>query len=228
MAGQIGKFLYRANSIFWGAFVTLLMGILVVITLPLTFLYKPLRWALAPDDDDTVDPSVLSEYGKIMEALRSGNAQRLEVIAATTTGFPSGKDGFLSRPWLTSAVESGHPDAVRWMLDRGVNPNFFDDAGASPLTSAIVREDDHAAGLVALLLDGGARVNAADLAGRTPLHVAATHGSDEVVRLLLERGANPTVYDAEPVPRTPEAVAMLADRHEIAALIQSYAAKAAG
>jgi len=225
VAGHIGKFLYRANSIFWGAFVTLLMGLLVIITVPLTLLYKPLRWALAPDDDDTVDPSVLADYEKIMQALRSGNLQRLEVISATTSGFPAGKDEFLSRPWLTNAVESGAPETVRWMLDRGVDPNYFDDEGYSPLTSAIARNDEKAACLVGILLDAGAEVNASDLIGRTPLHAAALHGSDEVVRLLLERGADPTLNDIESVPGQPEAMTLSVDRPEIAALIQSYAAK---
>ncbi|MEM9342752.1 MAG: ankyrin repeat domain-containing protein [Pseudomonadota bacterium] len=225
MAGQIGKILYRANSIFWGAFVTVLMGLLVIITLPLTFLYKPLRWALAPDDDDTVDPSVLADYEKIMQVLRSGKPERLEVIAATTSGFPAGKDGFLSRPWLSNAIDSGAPESVRWMLDQGVELNYFDDEGMSPLTSAIARADDAAPTLVTMLLEGGANVNAVDRTGRTPLHEAAVHGSDEVVRLLLERGADPAAYDAETVPRQPEALALSVDRPEIAALIQGYLPK---
>lgn len=41
------------------------------------------------------------------------------------------------------------------------------------------------------LLSEGSDVNAADYSGLTPLHAAAARDSVDVVRLLLERGADP-------------------------------------
>jgi hypothetical protein len=50
-----------------------------------------------------------------------------------------------------------------------------------------------------LLLDAGAEINVLDRSlpdHRTPLHKAASQGHEDVVRLLLERGADPDALDA--------------------------------
>jgi hypothetical protein len=44
-----------------------------------------------------------------------------------------------------------------------------------------------------LLLDKGASVNATNRDGNTPLHIAAFLCNEEIVRLLLQRGANPSL-----------------------------------
>jgi hypothetical protein len=46
-----------------------------------------------------------------------------------------------------------------------------------------------------VLLDAGADVNAADEKGTTPLHLACIQWSGPLVKLLLERGADPSVLD---------------------------------
>jgi ankyrin repeat protein len=49
--------------------------------------------------------------------------------------------------------------------------------------------------LVRLLLDKGGAIDARDDRGRTPLMIAAGLGHDEVVDLLLGRGADRTLRD---------------------------------
>lgn len=44
-----------------------------------------------------------------------------------------------------------------------------------------------------LLLKHGAEVNAIQQGGWTPLHEAALHGHEEMIKLLLEFGANKTI-----------------------------------
>lgn len=46
-----------------------------------------------------------------------------------------------------------------------------------------------------ILLGGGADINPADISGLTPLHLAARLGNESLVRILLEKGANPTMKD---------------------------------
>lgn len=46
-----------------------------------------------------------------------------------------------------------------------------------------------------IILGGGADINVMDISGLTPLHLAARLGNESLVRILLDRGANPTLKD---------------------------------
>ncbi|WP_224816171.1 ankyrin repeat domain-containing protein [Hasllibacter sp. MH4015] len=98
---------------------------------------------------------------------------------------------------LYHATELGHHGGLRLMLAHNANPNG---------TNALLRAMDfHDVEAVRLLLDAGARVddfNGAEVGGETPwvmpaLHQAARRMSPpEMVRLLLDNGADPTrVHD---------------------------------
>lgn len=73
--------------------------------------------------------------------------------------------------------------------------------------------------VVRYLLATGAAVNAAPSFAQTPLHFAAYMGHDELVRLLLERGADPTVRERQ-FGRTPAEWAAETDNHDIADYLQ--------
>jgi ankyrin repeat protein len=106
---------------------------------------------------------------------------------------------------------------MRLLLDRGANPNHADKAGATALIWAISDPVK-----VRLLIERGANVNAvASLTGRTPLLIAAGRpGSAPIVRLLLEKGADPKTRDKKgettltraAFSGDPEILRLLADR----------------
>ena len=56
---------------------------------------------------------------------------------------------------------------------------------------------------MALLIERGANVNARVTLDVTPLHVAAAHGSAELIQLLLDHGADPLAWDSEYTPDQP-------------------------
>ena len=90
-------------------------------------------------------------------------------------------------PALMAAVLYSNADCVKLLLDHGADRNARNAAGATPLHWAV---PDPAK--VKLLLAAGADANARSTnLQRTPLLVAASYpGSTEVLRLLLEHGAD--------------------------------------
>jgi ankyrin repeat protein len=103
------------------------------------------------------------------------------------------------------AVHSGFGDLAEFLLNEGADPNAAE-AGFSALHVAILRRDEHMAGrLLALGADPNARLTnwtpsrraSADwsispaLIGATPFWLAARFSQPGVMRLLLERGADP-------------------------------------
>ena len=86
--------------------------------------------------------------------------------------------------WQTAAL-FGSVSELRELLDRGLDPNTANPAGLTVLMMAAHNEDK-----VRLLIERGARVNAKSKARYTALIIASLYrGSGEVVRLLLESGA---------------------------------------
>jgi ankyrin repeat protein len=66
--------------------------------------------------------------------------------------------------------------------------------GATALFNSILK---NRARMVSALLRTGIDVNTRGVTGETPLMAAAEAGSEETARLLLERGADPTITDMD-------------------------------
>ena len=77
---------------------------------------------------------------------------------------------------------------VKQLLQSGQSINETDWTKRTPLHWAAAYCSEV---LEFLLQYGGTKINAQDLYGDTPLSVAARHGRDATVAILLEQGANP-------------------------------------
>jgi uncharacterized protein len=82
---------------------------------------------------------------------------------------------------LFEALSNGRKEVALLLISRGANVNG-DTISALHLTQDIE--------IVSILLEKGANPNATDVVGITPLHMAVPKGSKDVIKLLIERGAD--------------------------------------
>jgi ankyrin repeat protein len=141
----------------------------------------------------------------VADALLSGGANPNETVIAPGRRIGSA-DAFENSGALLVAAQSGHRDFVKFLIERGADPNA-DDAGYTALAAAVLRGDLTA---TRILLDAGATVDARafrgvklhrrysqdyfiadDVVSATPLLLAAQYAEPEILKLLLEYGADP-------------------------------------
>jgi ankyrin repeat protein len=129
--------------------------------------------------------------------------------------------------WHYVLVHAALPESFKLILDHGVDPDIRGGDGYTILHH-LASEYGHAANervlRAMMLLDAGASLTLRDsLLQSTPLGWACRWGHIELVRLYLERGADPVEADAEPWAR-PLAWATKRGHHEIIELLRSLGA----
>ncbi len=158
-----------------------------------------LMWAAAQSQPQMIK-LLLSQGAKVNERSTVRDWQR----RVTAEGRPKDMNRGGLTPLLFAARE-GCIECLRVLLDGGADIDLADPDGTTPLVFALLNRNWEAA---KFLIEAGADVNLWDLYGQTPLYVTvdmntlpvgrrvelpsmdAISGTD-IVRLLLERGANP-------------------------------------
>ncbi|TGO29700.1 hypothetical protein BPAE_0012g00550 [Botrytis paeoniae] len=118
---------------------------------------------------------------------------------------------------LIEAVTMGHCVVATFLLERGIDVNFMDEAHAvSPLQQAVICSH---ANIVKLLLEKGAEPNYKS-GHRIPLIIASSEGQLNMVKLLLEYGAEIDCRDSS--NQTPLTIAIYNEHLDIAKLLLEY------
>jgi len=122
---------------------------------------------------------------RVIAALRDGDKPRFEKLVSENPKVGNLK-GLNGTTPLMQAVLYGDLESVRLLLANGADPNLRNEENASALMYAV---DDIEK--TSLLLKHGANVNARSDDNRTPLLIAAgPFGSNAIIKLLLDRGAD--------------------------------------
>lgn len=127
------------------------------------------------------DAVVAGDAARVAELVERGGA--LDELGAC------GDDAVYGDTPLICAIDKDRPQIARLLIERGAKVDEPSEVGCPPLMSAA----QHDAGIAALLLDRGASVEGRCvgwLEGRTALMNAAIAGKIDVVRLLIDRGAD--------------------------------------
>jgi len=122
-------------------------------------------------------------------ALKDGNTEEFKY------NFIKTNNGCLLRPYDKSlvlhAVLENQLDILSFLIQQGCDINQADDSGMTPLHAAAINNNVKA---VEILLSANAEVDIEDKFGNTPLAQAVFSCKEDiaVVKLLFERGANPS------------------------------------
>ncbi|XP_063913940.1 uncharacterized protein LOC135130477 isoform X2 [Zophobas morio] len=132
------------------------------------------------------DPSVVNEYTSELTPVSLATVANFPDVIETLAKYGADVNAAKSKliP-LQFAASRQFDSCVVELIKAGASVNRPDESGATPLFSAT----DHLT-TVKILLDNGADINAASKSGETIVHSAAHGGKVEVMKELVERGAD--------------------------------------
>ena len=120
---------------------------------------------------------------------RFGGSSTAAKFILNRTGDTAIPDSFHDTP-LFLAIYSDNIGVVRALMDKDVDPNFFDGNGMTPLLYALEYESHKVA---KFLLTKGASLDITNKRGQAPLHIAS---DKSVAELILAKGGNPNARDS--------------------------------
>lgn len=143
------------------------------------------------------DPNVCDRFKDtpLMLASLRGHAQAVELLIKAGANINAQEIRRNNFP-LLHAVSRGHTNAAAVLIKSGANVNQSDISGMTPLMSCSEKGyTEIAASLIKARANLEAKLTGDIGAGATALMLAAAKGHEEMIRLLLNSGANPKATD---------------------------------
>jgi len=129
----------------------------------------------------------------IAAAATSGQEEVLRFITEHLQVSPSKEQRLVAQ--FYNAAKSGIEDTIQRLLEEGVEPDLKNPYQISPLWIAAAK--GHTRVVQLLLGTKLVSVNSKSISRRPPIFWAAANGYEDVVGLLLEAGADPSVMDKD-------------------------------
>ncbi|HTG39850.1 ankyrin repeat domain-containing protein [Sphingomonas sp.] len=134
-----------------------------------------------------------SESYKFLEAIRKEDGTKVnEILGAPGQTIINTRDRVNGEGALHIVTKRNDPVYLRFLLQKGANPNIGDSRGETPMLMAVASGFGEG---IDILIRYKADVDAANSAGETPLIRAVQMRRFEMVRQLLKAGANPDKTD---------------------------------
>lgn len=134
-----------------------------------------------------------SESYKFLQAIKDGKGNDvIAIIDRPGSSVINARDITSGEGALHIVVKRGDETYLRYLLQKGADPNLRDGRGNTPLLLAVA--GGHA-GLIPVLVAGKANVNLSNAAGETPLIRAVQRRDVAMTRALLQAGADPDQTD---------------------------------
>jgi uncharacterized protein len=129
-----------------------------------------------------------NDSSPVVDAVRSRSVQTLAAVLDSGASPDTPEEGGFAP--LMEAVVTGQSDMVDLLIERGANVNATDAEGWTAIHFAAQENLLH---IARSLITAGAHVDALDVHGNTPLWRATFggNGSEQLLRLLLDNGADP-------------------------------------
>lgn len=124
--------------------------------------------------------------------------QLFEQIRSTVQSDPVRVDEPIrdGKPPLHHAIWNDNRSLMRWLFERGADPNVRDTDDRPAFHEAIYVDRDPAHPILRLLLARGANLEGADRFGERALHIAASTMNVPTAEFLLDAGADPSPVSA--------------------------------
>lgn len=152
-------------------------------------------------------------------AAQEGHAEVVALLAESGVALDTLVTSGRTVTALNIAAAGGHTGVAAILLANGANPDGAEGVSDPPLLDAVSQGHTETAGV---LIKGGAAINPeTDWVPITALHLAVKTGDPAMVKLLLDSGARPEVFNMK--KQTPLDVAVEAGHSEIAALLEAAA-----
>lgn len=161
--------------------------------------YDDFFTAILRDDPDTItallqrgfDPNTRDAKGQVglVIALKQESFKAFAALMSSRQTKVEVRNAQDESPLMLAAIK-GNLDAVKQLVARDADVNK---TGWAPLHYAASGGTEEHLRIASYLLENHAYIDAASPNGTTPLMMAAQYGSTDMVKLLLEEGADPTL-----------------------------------
>jgi ankyrin repeat protein len=139
------------------------------------------------------DPNATRQTGEsaIMTSSRTGNLEAVKTLLAYEPDLNQ-QENRRGQTALMWAIEQGHPQVAKLLIERGADVNARSKRGFTPLLFAAQQNDFNS---VRALLAAGAKLDGFTPEWGSALVAAAARGHEDLAIFLLEKGADPNAAD---------------------------------